>query len=104
MLTGIYQLALIVINLLVWALILSALFSMLISFGVLDTRNRVVWSIGDFLYRITEPMLRPIRKYLPSFGNVDLSPLVLILLLQYVAVPLIRTVFAGLLTGVWTLV
>ncbi len=103
MLTGIYELVLIVINLLVWALILAAVFSMLTSFGVLDTRNRVVWSIGDFLHRVTEPILRPIRNILPNFGGIDLSPLVLILLLQYVAVPLVRTLYAGLVTGVWTL-
>lgn len=103
LLAGIYQLILVVINLLVWALILSAVVQTLISFGVLDTRNRIVWSIGDFLYRVTEPMLRPIRRILPNFGGIDLSPLVAILLLQYIAVPLVRTVFAGLATGVWTL-
>src|SRR6185437_4574661 len=65
-----------------WAVILAAVFSMLAAFGVLDTRNRVVWTIGDFLYRITEPALRPIRNLLPSFGNIDISPLILILLLQ----------------------
>jgi len=103
LLTGIYELVLIVINLLVWALILAAIFSMLTSFGVLDTRNRVVWSIGDFLHRVTDPILRPIRNILPNLGGIDLSPLVLILLLQYVAVPLVRTLYAGLVTGVWTL-
>src|SRR3954453_15375166 len=70
------------LSLYLWAVILAALFSMLASFGVLDTRNRVVWSIGDFLYRITEPALRPIRNMLPSFGSIDISPLILILLLQ----------------------
>jgi YggT family protein len=65
-----------------WAVILAAIFSMLASFGVLDTRNRIVWTIGDFLYRVTEPALRPIRNLLPSFGSIDISPLILILLLQ----------------------
>ncbi len=55
---------------------------MLAAFGVLDTRNRIVWTIGDFLYRITEPALRPIRNVLPNFGNIDISPVILILLLQ----------------------
>ena len=45
------------LSLYMWAVILSAVFSILTSFGVLDTRNRVVWTIGDFLYRITEPAL-----------------------------------------------
>ncbi|HVY14824.1 MAG TPA: YggT family protein [Rhodopila sp.] len=62
--------------------ILAAVFSMLAGFGILDTRNRVVWSIGDFLYRATEPALRPIRNVLPNFGAIDISPLILLLLLQ----------------------
>ena len=58
------------------------MFSILTSFGVLDTRNRLVWTVGDFLYRITEPALRPIRNLLPNFGGIDISPIILILLLQ----------------------
>jgi YggT family protein len=72
----------ILIGLYKWAVILAAVFSMLSSFGVLDTRNRLVWTIGDFLYRITEPALRPIRNLLPNFGGIDISPVILILLLQ----------------------
>ena len=70
------------LNLYIWAVILSALVSILTTFGVLDTRNRLVWTIGDFLYRITEPALRPIRNLLPSLGGIDISPIILILLLQ----------------------
>lgn len=70
------------ISLYIWAVILAAVFSILASFGVLDTRNRFVWTIGDFLYRVTEPALRPIRSILPNLGGVDLSPLILLLLLQ----------------------
>ena len=103
LIAGIYELILVVINLLVWALILSAVVSTLISFGVLDSRNRVVWSIADFLARVTEPMLRPLRNILPNLGGVDLSPLAAILLLQYIAVPLVRTIFGGIATGVWSL-
>jgi YggT family protein len=53
--------------------------SNLIAFGILDTRNRLVWTVTDFLYRITEPALRWIRRFIPSFGGIDLSPLVLLL-------------------------
>jgi YggT family protein len=70
------------LSLYIWAVILAAIFSMLASFGVLDTRNRIVWTIGDFLYRITEPGLRPIRNLLPNLGGIDISPGILILLLQ----------------------
>lgn len=72
-----------------WAVILAAVFSMLAAFNVLDTRNRVVWNIGDFLYRLTEPALRPIRNFLPNLGGIDISPLILILLLN-VALMLLR--------------
>lgn len=103
MIPAIYQLLNAVIGLFVWALILSAIFSTLASFGVLDTRNRLVWTIGDFLHRVTEPLLRPIRNVMPNFGNIDISPIIVILLLQYVARPLLTTIFTGLVTGVWTL-
>ena len=71
-----------VITLYFWAVILAAVFSNLIAFNVLDTRNRFVWTISDFLYRLTEPALRPIRAVLPNFGGIDISPIILILLLQ----------------------
>jgi YggT family protein len=86
------------LSLYTWAVILAAVFSMLASFGVLDTRNRIVWSIGDFLYRITEPALRPIRNALPSFGSIDISPLILILLLQ-AAQYLLGRIQLAILTG-----
>jgi YggT family protein len=70
------------LSLYMWAVILSAVFSIFTSFGVLDTRNRMVWTIGDFLYRVTEPALRPIRRLLPNLGGIDISPVILILLLQ----------------------
>jgi|SRR5579864_77080 YggT family protein len=70
------------LSLYIWAVILAAVFSLLTAFGVLDTRNRLVWSIGDFLYRVTEPALRPIRNLLPNLGGIDISPIILILLLQ----------------------
>jgi YggT family protein len=81
-----------------WAVILAAVFSMLSSFGVIDTRNRLVYTIGDFLYRITEPALRPIRNILPSFGNIDLSPVVLILLI-YAAQMLLGRIYQAIVFG-----
>jgi YggT family protein len=65
-----------------WIVIGAAVFSLLTAFGVLDTRNRVVWTIGDFLYRATEPALRPIRNLLPNLRGIDFSPLILLLLIQ----------------------
>jgi YggT family protein len=71
---------------------------MLTSFGVLDTRNRAVWTIGDFLYRLTEPALRPIRNMLPNLGGLDLSPLVLIVGLQ-VAQMLLDRIYVAIVYG-----
>ena len=89
------------LKLFTWAIILSAIVSTLIAFNVLDTRNRMVWTIADFLYRVTEPALRPIRAVLPNFGGVDLSPLIALLLLQLVVAPVLTELFQGLRYGVW---
>jgi YggT family protein len=70
-----------VLNLYSWCLIVSAILSWLAYGGVLNTRNRFVYLVSDFLYRITEPALRPIRRFVPTVGGLDLSPLVLILLI-----------------------
>ena len=99
MITLTYQLLSLLIDLYVWALILNALYSTLAAFNVLDTRNRFVWSIGEFLYRITDPVLRPIRRVLPNFGNIDLSPLVAILLLRYLVAPLLARIYGAIESG-----
>ncbi len=65
------------------ALIFSVILSWLVQFNVINTSNRFVYQIGDFLYRITEPALRPIRSVIPSVGGIDLSPLILILVLGF---------------------
>ena len=73
---------------------------MLAAFGVLDTRNRMVWTIGDFLYRITEPALRPIRNFLPNFGGIDLSPIIVVLI-QIVIMPMLAQLYAAITFGNW---
>ncbi len=70
-----------VIDIYIWCLIGSAILSWLVTFNVVNTQNRFVYMIGDFLFRITEPVLRPIRRYMPNLGGLDISPVVLILLL-----------------------
>jgi YggT family protein len=64
-----------------WAVLLAVIVQMLISFNVLDTRNRIVWTVADFLYRLTEPLFERLRRVLPNLGPVDLSPLVVLLLI-----------------------
>ena len=80
---ALYWLLTTVIDLYVWIIILQVILSWLIAFNVINTRNRFVYLVGDFLYRVTEPALRPIRRILPNLGGIDLSPLVLILLLYF---------------------
>ena len=72
-----------VITIYIWILIINALLSWLIAFNVLNTSNRLVYSLLDISYKITDPLLRPIRNFLPNLGNMDVSPVVLILLLMF---------------------
>jgi YggT family protein len=78
------KITLVAIDLYIWVVIISAILSWLVAFNVVNTRNRFVYMVGDFLYRVTEPALRPIRRFVPSFGGVDITPVVLILGLWFV--------------------
>jgi YggT family protein len=82
MLNAIYWLASEIISLMGFAIIVMVVLNILIAFDVVNTRNQFVYSTAHFLDRVTSPILTPIRRHLPLFGNVDLSPLVAILLLQ----------------------
>ena len=97
--TAIYSILQTILQFYIYAVIAAAVLSMLVSFGVVDSRNRFVWTIGDFLYRITEPALRPIRNLLPNLGGLDLSPWVLILLLGVIQRILLPKIFAAILYG-----
>ena len=66
-----------------WIVIVSAVLSWLIAFNVVNTRNQVVGTIAETLWRLTEPMLAPIRRFLPPLGGIDLSPLVLLVLIRF---------------------
>ena len=103
MIPSLFALAFYLIQIMIYLIIFDAVFSLLASFSVIDTRNRVVWTIGDFLHRATEPLLRPIRNVLPNFGGLDLSPWAAILLLQFVVAPLLGNLRAGVLYNQWSL-
>lgn len=75
---------LMVLNLYTWIIIASAILSWLVAFNVLNTQNQLVYMIMDFLHRLTEPALRPIRRIMPDLGGVDISPVILILFLFFV--------------------
>lgn len=73
-----------VISIYIWLLIIQAVLSWLVAFGIVNRHNRAVATIGDFLWRVTEPVLRPIRRIIPDLGGIDISPVILILLLWFV--------------------
>ena len=80
-----------IIYLYVWVLIINAIISWLIAFNVLNTQNRFVFSVLEFTYKLTDPPLNYIRRFLPNLGSIDISPVVLILLI-YFARDLIRNI------------
>jgi len=77
------ELLLLVIDIYKWVVIGQAVMSWLVAFGVINTYNRFVAQLGEMLFRLTEPALRPIRNLLPNLGGVDISPFILLLLLWF---------------------
>ena len=73
----------IALDLFKWAVIISAILSWLVAFNVINTHNQFVSMVGEFLWRLTEPALRPIRSIIPSIGGMDLSPIVLLLIIIF---------------------
>ncbi|MCS6890327.1 MAG: YggT family protein [Rhodovarius sp.] len=98
LLDAVFFLLLAALDLFFWAVIIAAVLSLLIGFRVLDTRNRFVWLVADFFARLTEPVLRPVRARLPHLGGIDISPLVVLLLLQ-AAMILLRAIQGYLIRG-----
>ncbi|AOG08791.1 MAG: YggT family protein [Alphaproteobacteria bacterium] len=66
-----------------WILIGSAIFSWLYAFNVINSSNRFVATLGQFLHNVTEPALRPIRRFMPDLGGIDISPIVLLLIIFF---------------------
>jgi YggT family protein len=90
---AVLDIILLVLQIYIWLLIAAAVLSWLIAFNVVNTRNQVVSVIGEFLYRITEPLLRPIRAMMPNLGGLDVSPVILILLILLIENIIIRYVY-----------
>ncbi len=76
-----------------WILIISAVMSWLIAFNVINTYSRPVALVGDFLYRATEPVLRPIRQFLPNLGGLDISPIIVLLIIWFVQMELVQVMY-----------
>lgn len=72
-----------ILNIVWFIVIVSAIFSWLFAFNVINTRNQFVNQVGSALYRMTEPLYRPIRRFMPNLGGVDLSPLVVIVIIYF---------------------
>ena len=72
-----------IITIYLWIIIINAILSWLVAFNVLNTQNRFVSSVLDITYKLTDPVLNKIRRFIPTFGSIDISPVVLILILIF---------------------
>ena len=81
---AIFYLVLQILKLYSYVVIANVIISWLIAFNVLNTQNRFVYSILEFTYRLTDPILNNIRRFLPNLGNLDISPIILLLLIWFI--------------------
>ena len=72
-----------VITIYLWIIIINAMLSWLVAFNILNTQNRFVFSVLDTTYKLTDPILNKIRRFVPTFGSIDISPIILILGLMF---------------------
>ena len=72
-----------IITIYLWIIIINAILSWLVAFNILNTQNRFVFSVLDATYKLTDPVLNKIRRFIPTFGSIDISPVVLILILIF---------------------
>ena len=72
-----------IITIYLWIIIINAILSWLVAFKILNTQNRFVFSILDTTYKLTDPALSKIRRFIPMFGSIDISPVILILFLMF---------------------
>ena len=72
-----------IITIYLWIIIINAVLSWLVAFNILNTQNRFVFSVLDATYKMTDPALNKIRSIIPTFGSIDISPVILILLLMF---------------------
>ena len=72
-----------IITIYLWIIIINAILSWLVAFNILNTQNRFVFSVLDATYKMTDPALNKIRRFIPTFGSIDVSPIILILILMF---------------------
>lgn len=84
---------LLALQLYLYLVIASAILSWLVAFNVVNSRNQFVSTIGEFLYRVTEPVLRPIRNRLPNMGGIDISPVILFLIIYLIQQVIVHYIY-----------
>ena len=72
-----------IITIYLWIIIINAILSWLVAFNILNTQNRFLFSVLDTTHKLTDPALNKIRRFIPMFGSIDISPVILILLLMF---------------------
>jgi len=82
-----------VIDIYMWIVIVGIVLSWLVAFNIVNTQNKFVYMVGDFLHRITEPLLQPIRRILPDLGGIDITPVFAIIAIILVRDGLLPTIF-----------
>ena len=85
------------LGLFVVAVIISAILSWLVAFDVINLRNRAVYSIAHFLDAVTRPILRPVQKIIPPLGGVDISPIIVLLVIQGIRLYLLPLAFGPII-------
>jgi YggT family protein len=88
------------LDLLIWAVIISAILSWLVAFDVVNMRNRFVYNVSRFLDAVTRPVLAPFQKIIPPLGGVDISPIIAILVIQGARIYLLPLVFRPLIAAI----
>jgi len=72
-----------IISLYKWVLIIYIIMTWLINFNIFNTSNRFVYSLMEVLYKLSEPSLKIVRKYIPKFGSIDISPIIVFIVLEF---------------------
>ena len=85
---------------LVWAIIISAVLSWLVAFDVINLRNRFVYNVARFLDAVTRPILAPVQRIIPPLGGVDVSPIIVLLVIQGFRTYLLPMIFAPIIAAI----
>lgn len=89
---AIFETLFLVMDIFTWIIIASVIYSWLYAFNVINSSNQFVNQIGSFLYQITEPVYRPIRRFIPAFNGIDLTPMVVLILIFFLKRLIVTTI------------